>query len=365
MNTINFFGSKIVMSNIVMNARNVTVSGISIGAENLTESLYQRLLDSEREKVKILQAALNQEFPIQELVSDYYVTEEQAAEMTALTETLVEKFDLSHIICFARKGIISNNFSAFADIPSFIGLHYFLLVVTKGTERVEHEIQDYINTHYKSFNVTAISHSFETVRNAISQGNRFFIAAFIGGLEMYNDNKTAFDIEFPKLNQTKTLEKAEKRFYDHIKMATGFLNSASHCIRIEGYHENGVFMLHQAVEQACISLIKVHMGYRIDLHNLTRLLHLCRCFSEKPAELFLADDSESIRLFKILRESYGNARYAEDFKINEADAIAILEKVDAFVNLAENLCLHWINNLRTRVAGEKEKTTNELAQEQP
>jgi HEPN domain-containing protein len=365
MNNINFFGGKVIMSNIVMNAQNVRVSGVSIGAENLTESLYQRLLDAEREKVKILQAALNQEFPIQELVSDCYVTEEQAAEMTALTGILSEKYDLSHIICFARKGIISNNFSVFADIPSFIRLHYFFLFVTKSTERVEHEIQDYINAHYKSFNVIAIAHSFETVRNAISQGNRFFIAGFIGGLEMYNDNKTTFEIEFPKLNQTKILEKAEKRFHDHNKMATGFLNSASICIRIEEYYENGVFMLHQAVEQACISLIKVHMGYRIDLHNLTRLLHLCKCFSEKPAELFLAVDDESIRLFKILRESYGNARYAENFKITAEDAITILEKVDVFVSLAENLCLDWINGLRTRIAVEKEKIVNELTPQQP
>lgn len=180
-----------------MNAHNVRVSGIRIGAENLTESLYQRLLESEREKVKILQAALNQEFPIQELVSDYYVTEEQAAEMNELIETLAQKYDLSHIICFARKGVIANNFSAFADIPSCLGLHYFLLFVTKGSERVEHEMQDYINTHYKSFSVTAISHSFESMCNAISQGNRFFIAAYIGGLEMYYDNETVFDIEFP------------------------------------------------------------------------------------------------------------------------------------------------------------------------
>lgn len=143
-------------------------------------------------------------------------------------------------------------------------------------------------------------------------------------------------------------------------MATGFLNSASQSIRVEAYYENGVFMLHQAVEQACISLIKVHMGYRIDLHNLNRLLNLCKCFSDKPADLFLADDTESIRLFQILRESYGNARYAEDFKITPEDAIAILEKVDAFVSLAENLCLDWISGLRTRIAAEQEKNTNLL-----
>ncbi|QEM03149.1 hypothetical protein DIU31_006290 [Mucilaginibacter rubeus] len=149
MNNINFFGSKIFMNNVVMNAHNVTVSGISIGTENLTESLYQRLLASEREKVKILQAALNQEFPIHELVSDYYLTEEQANETTTLIETLSQKYDLSHIICFARKGVIANNFSAFADIPSYIGLHYFLLFVTKGILRLFQIIFLHLNSTTK------------------------------------------------------------------------------------------------------------------------------------------------------------------------------------------------------------------------
>lgn len=175
-------------------------------------------------------------------------------------------------------------------------LHHFLLFITKGSERVEHEIQDYINNHFKSFKVTALSHSFENARNA-----------------------------------------------------SGFLHSASICIRNEKFFESGVFSLHQAVEHACIAIIKVYTDYRIDLHNIARLLNLCRFISERPTHLFLPCDQESERLFQTLPDSYGNARYKEDFKIDETDAINILEKVAAFVELAENICLDWINNLRTEL----------------
>lgn len=346
MNNLNFFNGKLFLTNSVITAQNVRVSGIPVSAENLTESLYKRLLEAEREKVNVLKAALNHEFPVEELISNYYVTEEQEAEMTALIKTLAQKYKLTHIQCFARKGIIANNFSAFADIPSFIELHYFLLFVTQGTERVEHEIQQYINTHCKSFKVTAIAHSFDNVRNAIAQDNRFFVAAFIGGLEMYYDQVTTFDIAFPKLNPETTLQKAERRYHDHLKMAFGFLYSAINCIRLEDYFGNGVFLLHQAVEQACIALIKVHTGYRIDLHNLFRLLNLCKCFSDKPADIFLSGDTESARLFQLLSESYGNARYKEDFRVTREDAVKILERVDACVNVAENLCLDWLNARR-------------------
>ncbi|MDN3584499.1 HEPN domain-containing protein [Mucilaginibacter flavus] len=350
MNSINFFNGS-VMNSVIINGSSITISGVTMEIDKVIETAYKRLLAQARERIMVLEAALNREFPIEDLVDDHYATEEQGKEMDELIQKVAEKYNLSHIFCFARKSNISNDFNAFGNLNSGteIDLHHFLLFITKGSERVEHEIQDYINNHFKSFKVTALSHSFENARNAIAQGNRFFVTAF-KGITMYHDKETFLDIEMPKLNPATTLEKAEKRFRDHIRMASGFLHSASICIRNEKFFENGVFSLHQAVEQACIALIKVHTGYRIDLHNIARLLNLCRFISEQPAHLFLPGDQESERLFQILRDSYGNARYKEDFKIDEIDAVNILEKVAAFVELAENICLDWINNLRTEIS---------------
>ncbi len=352
MNVINFSGGKLVLNIAGMGIDGLTVTNASTDSDGLTESLYKRLLEAEREKVQTLKDAIERKFPLEEITSDYYMTEEQSNELASMIETISQKYGLTHIFCFARKGTMTNNFSRFGDFPTYIDLHFFFLFITKGSERVEHEIQDYINSHYKSFKVTALSHSLENVRNAVSQGSRFFIATCLGGMEMYHDKENHLDVEFPTLNQSNTLEKAERRFHDHLKMSTGFLYSAVNCIRMEEYFENGVFMLHQAVEQACIALIKVHTGYRIDLHNLNRLLNLCKCFSDKPAAMLLGEDDESVRLFKILRESYGDTRYSEDFKVGQDDAIKILDRVDAFVNVAENLCLDWINDLRTKVGQE-------------
>lgn len=363
MNVINFSGGRLVLNISGMDTDGFTVSNISMGLDSITESLYKRLLQEEREKVQTLKDAIEHKFPLDEITSDYYMTEEQSKELSALIEFLTKKYDLTHIYCFARIGTMTNNFSKFSEVSSYIDLHFFFLIVTKGSERFEHEIQEYINSHYNSFKVTAISHGLDNVRGAIAQGNRFFIAACLGGLEMYHDKVNYLDAEFSTLNPANTLQKAEKRFYDHMKMSTGFLYSAVNCIRIEEYPENGVFMLHQAVEQACIALIKVHMGYRIDLHNLTRLLNLCKCFSDKPAALLLAEDEESVTLFKILRESYGDTRYAEDFKVEKDIAIKILERVDAFVNLAENLCLDWINDLRTKVGADTTQNVNTVNKE--
>lgn len=360
MEKININGSTIGKLTIYSDTGSISVDGVKIDPNNWGDSEYKRLYEQERQRAIVLEAALNQKFPIEDLVDDSFATEEQAKELEQLIEAVSQKYELSHIFCFARKSELSNHFSVFVDLSSGVNvdLHYFLLFITKGSERVEHEIQDYVNNHYKTFKITAISHSYENARNAIAQGNRFFIYAF-KGISLYHDKETFLDIALPKLNPVNTLEKAEKRFHDHIRMASGFLHSASDCIRNQKFFENGVFSLHQAVEQACITLIKVHMGYRIDLHNIARLIALCGCFSSKPLQVFPANDNDSVRLFQILRDSYGNARYKEDFKIDENDAIMILEHVSAFVELAENLCLEWINNLRTKVGNRNNETQTE------
>lgn len=81
-------------------------------------------------------------------------------------------------------------------------------------------------------------------------------------------------------------------------LADGFLMCASECLENEQY---GIcaFMLHQAVEQACICLVRVHIAYRSKFHNLYRLLRLCQCFSERPFQLFLSTPEDE-RLFDVL-----------------------------------------------------------------
>jgi len=54
MNVINFSGGRLVLNISGMDTDGLIVSNISIGADSLTESLYKRLLQAEREKVKTL-----------------------------------------------------------------------------------------------------------------------------------------------------------------------------------------------------------------------------------------------------------------------------------------------------------------------
>jgi uncharacterized protein len=90
-------------------------------------------------------------------------------------------------------------------------------------------------------------------------------------------------------------------------------------------------MLHQTVEQCCIALIGLHMDYRCDIHNLHRLLMLCRCFTDVPYNLFITEREEDKVVFDKLVKSYSNARYGMDFKIEEPEIVVLIDKVSELI----------------------------------
>ncbi len=104
-------------------------------------------------------------------------------------------------------------------------------------------------------------------------------------------------------------------------------------------------MLHQAMEQSCSALIRVFTGYRSDIHGLARLIHFSKCFSDLPERFFSGGPNEEERLFKLLQNSYSETRYKEGFTVTEKDASSLLEKVHAFTDMAEKICLKRIAEL--------------------
>jgi HEPN domain-containing protein len=126
-------------------------------------------------------------------------------------------------------------------------------------------------------------------------------------------------------------------------LADGFLMCAAECLAKKQFSIS-TFMLHQAVEQACICLIRVHIAYRSDFHNLSRLLRLCTCFSEKPFQLFLSTPEDE-RLFDVMAKSYSASRYQDDFAVSRQDAESLYQRVASFLLLAKAMCDEKIERL--------------------
>ncbi len=272
----------------------------------------------------------------------------QYKELEEIITLLTGPYKTEYIICFGSLNDVKATSSCFIEDVRQNNTHYFLLMITTEVTRIEHEVQDYVNKHFDKAGITMIVHGLETVTNAINQGSRFFTVVCRDGMQLYTANGLQLNMDYPNLNLATTQAKAEKHYYHRYCMALGFMEAASECLEKE-YYNNTVFMLHQAVEQACIAMIRVFMAYRSDMHNLSRLLNLCGCFSGEPAAIFPRKTTEDQRLFQLLLKSYSDARYRDEYKITHQDADMLCTQVRAFIELTEELCINRINDLRTAV----------------
>jgi len=98
-------------------------------------------------------------------------------------------------------------------------------------------------------------------------------------------------------------------------------------------------MMHQAIEQACIGLIRIFIGYRSDMHNLDRLIKLTLCFSQEPSAMFPRETDEEKRLFGLFYKCYSEARYKTELQVTKEDAQTLHKLCVDFVLLIESLCL--------------------------
>lgn len=278
-----------------------------------------------------------------------------------LIRSIANKFGPLQIFSFSKSSYIHADDGCFNDNEVSIHCNYFLLLVTETATRIDYDVQDFVNSQYNHGLITVICHGQKPIDDAIQANNRFFISVLTSGKLLYSKDGITTPCSMPPFFPTKGAIKALKHYNHRMPLADGFLFCASECLEKEQY---GIcaFMLHQAVEQTCICLIRVHIAYRSEFHNLHRLLRLCLCFSERPYQLFLANPDDE-RLFDVMAKSYSQARYKDDFSVSRLDAESLFQRTQSFLALAKAMCNEKIEQLSQHAALYSAQSVDEAIRE--
>jgi hypothetical protein len=97
------------------------------------------------------------------------LTAQQCKELEPIVTKLISHYKPENIICFGSRHATKTITSCFIQPVGHCSYHYFLLMVTADTTRIEHEVQDFVNRYATGGNVTIIVHGIETITNAIAQ----------------------------------------------------------------------------------------------------------------------------------------------------------------------------------------------------
>lgn len=208
--------------------------------------------------------------------------------------------------------------------------HFYLLVLTdENIIKTVSDISEAIKNKTEGrYTVTMLLHKVKSDNCLTPHQIYFFHTIVTKGYKVYERDNTT-----PNL----VLDKAPKRNIDYIRsywenrsaVADNFINSQNQIDLLESavVHEA---MMHTAVEQICLGLINVFLGYHPNHFSLAYLFEICEIFTPLVSEMFPQTTGEDKRLFDLLKTHPGSLRWLKLKNSSRIDTELLAKKCKLF-----------------------------------
>lgn len=224
----------------------------------------------------------------------------------SLQDTIVEIIRQSistvGVYCFGERkvsGASGNSIFSTTDAHSE-KVHYYILAITN--ENKNNAISDISDAIFKSSggtcSVTLLLHKATSLSSITPHSKYFFYQVMKKGYRWFEHNVVQATITFDGEPQRNT--DVIRSYWDSRKTVSIVYLEAEN--QIEGYERELVreSLLHIAIEQTCLGLIEVFLGYRPLHYHLGYLFDLCELFCPLTTEIFPRNSDEDKRIFDLL-----------------------------------------------------------------
>jgi HEPN domain-containing protein len=237
---------------------------------------------------------------------------------------------------------------------------YYLVVAIDDHERnPEHQIANKIEDHCRFLaQVFVFVIKTSSMRNGINAGKRFWNTVILRGTQIYVDDK----IELPPPTPVSDKIWLDRAIHDWQRWGVQgkqFLEGANFYMK-EKNNVLALFMLHQAVESTLLAVIKAFSGYRPSAHNLIRIFKISMLFTQDIAGVFDCKNESDAKLFSILQTGYSDARYKNDFSVDETVLPLLNEKVNRLLTITEQLYTQFVTDLEQKILLEPNDTSQQV-----
>lgn len=196
--------------------------------------------------------------------------------------------------------------------------HYYLLVlVEEHKENAVHDLVDIIKSKTSGkCTATLLIHKVSELQTTSEDQRYFFWNVLDKGLCLYQNQQ---------INLT-VLEANPRRHYES---ASAYLQCRNVIVNsMESWQENDQWtgytplkgvILGQLIEQICLGMIRLFMGYTPNHFSLAYLLEICQYFDPLAGSFFPRHTKEDITLFRLLSSSHWILRYSADDQFSDKD----------------------------------------------
>lgn len=231
------------------------------------------------------------------------------------------------------KNIFTTNDSGWNKISHY----YVLMLVGKDEACNRNAVQDKIESRCgRLIPVTAIALDADQFQNWLREGHPFAYSIYTNAEYLYNGGNITL-VEPQAIDEKELNKKNEVLLNQGTNKVQEFIAGAD-LYRIREQNKMAAFMLHQAAEQALITVLKVTTGLHLNTHSIDRLIRCCTLISDMFSAIFPRNNGREERLFQLIQKAYIGARYKEDYSVGSEHLLILTERVRALEKLVKEVC---------------------------
>ncbi len=274
----------------------------------------------------------------------------QQAALRLLAKKLVTQIDTCYIFCFALQMHESKYQHCFAQRRTRKWFQADILLVYNDGQGPLCDIQHFSNAqNTEEHKFTTVVMGYEEALQRLTAGDAFVCGVFRHGALLYS-KKDKLPAQLGFVCYETLLQKTREGWYRWFNNSCQFMDCTIYCL-MERNFGMAVFMVHQTIEQACKAMLKVMLHMRPGTHNLAWMLKLCSGIAPEIASIFPRNSPEERALFKLVKSSYNDYRYAVGFTVTEEQAWTLYYRASSLLKIAGELSNQRIAEMKKWVAG--------------
>jgi hypothetical protein len=270
--------------------------------------------------------------------------------LQTISKIIVERISTGSIYCFGEKRQVQTIQNPFQEFVSTYKEHTHLYLMVLTDEYITNavaDISDIIKTKTEGqYTVTLVLFKIKYGHYLCSNQGYFYNKIITKGYKIYERETMPLNVSFDETPVRKV--NCIRSYWNNRNMvAETFLKSLNQV----DYGDTGFvqdLMMHSVVEQICLGLINVFLGYHPDHFALGYLFDLCEIFTPLTSELFPRTTSEDKRLYDLLKTNPNSLRWMSVKKSSLLDTEHLERRCSLFYEKASQIAeseLERIENL--------------------
>ncbi len=271
---------------------------------------------------------------------------EEGNPLKMITRIITNAVSAYAVYCFGQQTINKSAVSTILDDPNlnFESTHYYMFVIVKDFQvdvpgNIAYSVKEQTAGRCT---VTVVMHSKKSLHQKAGDQQHFFYQVMQRGELLFQETSKPPFLPFDEV-PTRNIKSA-KMYLQQRDRTKEFLMEAE-SMDGGGATKIHVYLMHLVIEQTCLGLIRLFLGYMPNHHNLSFLFELCEYFTPLTAELFPRETQKDKELLKILSGHTTSLRYGFIDDVPTHDYEVLNNRYYEFVERADKLAATELERL--------------------